>query len=141
MRCPSLFAAAAIGGLLNAPANACSFNAPPDYRISRANAETVVLGSVVKAAYTGAHKRDLRPWTGVVKAKRVLRGATDTQSFSIGRSGSTAACDDGIPPPAIGATWVLYIGKRHGKEVVLLAYPLSVASTADPSLTIGDEGN
>ena len=131
---PYLIAAALVVGLTSNSAEACVYNAPPSSRIARAGANTVVLVTVKQASYTGQRRPDYRPWKGTVQLKRVLRGATRTQRFSIERSGSSAACDDGIPPPAVGQIWVLYLGQREGSQVVLLSYPLAVARSADPNL-------
>ena len=127
-------AAIVVCGLVNLTVYACLYNAPPQTRIGETSAEAVVLASVLQASYTDQNKLDDRPWRGVVQVKRVLRGKTETRRFPIGRSGSSATCDDGIRPPAISAIWVLYLGKRNGNQVVLLSYPLSIARSADPSL-------
>lgn len=129
-----LIAAALVVGFASNSADACSYNAPPSIRIAQAGAKTVVLVTVAQASYTGQRKPDYRPWKGAAQLKRVLRGTTKTKRFSIERSGSSAACDDGIPPPAVGQTWVLYLGQRNGSQVVLLSYPIAVARSADPDL-------
>jgi hypothetical protein len=129
-----LIVASLVVGLTSHSADACSIYTAPDVRIARINAKTVVLVTVVQASYTGERTPDYRPWKGVAQLKRVLRGATSTRRFSIRRSGSTAACDDGISPPAVGETWILYLGQRDGSEVVLLSYPAAVARSADPDL-------
>ena len=131
-------AATLVCGLVNSTVYACIYNAPPQTRIGETSAEAVVLASVLEASYTD--KLDDRPWRGVVQVKLVLRGKTETRRFLIGRSGSSATCDDGIRPPAISAVWVLYLGKRNGNQVVLLSYPLSIARSADPSLILKRNG-
>lgn len=131
-------AATVVCVLVNSTVYACIYNAPPQTRIGETSAEAVVLASVLEASYTD--KLDDRPWRGVVQVKRVLRGKTETRRFLIGRSGSSATCDDGIRPPAISAVWVLYLGKRNGNQVVLLSYPLSIARSADPSLILKRNG-
>ncbi len=115
-------------------ANACIVNNPPAVRIDQSRADTVILATVLEASYTGERGPDYRPWRGHVQLKQVLRGSTSTRRFSIERSGSSAACDDGIAPPAIGDTWVLYLGRRNGKKAVLLSYPLEIVRAADPTL-------
>ena len=131
-------AATVVCVLVNSTVYAYIYNAPPQTRIGETSAEAVVLASVLEASYTD--KLDDRPWRGVVQVKRVLRGKTETRRFPIGRSGSSATCDDGIRPPAISAIWVLYLGKRNGNQVVLLSYPLSIARSADPSLILKRNG-
>ena len=133
-------AATVVCVLVNSTVYACIYNAPPQTRIGETSAEAVVLASVLEASYTDQNKLDDRPWRGVVQVKRVLRGKTETRRFPIGRSGSSATCDDGIRPPAISAIWVLYLGKRNGNQVVLLSYPLSIARSADPSLILKRNG-
>ena len=133
-------AATVVCGLVNSTVYACLYNAPPQTRIAETSVEAVVLASVLQASYTSQNKLDDRPWRGVVQVKRVLRGKTEMRRFPIGRSGSSATCDDGIRPPAIGAIWVLYLGKRNRNQVVLLSYPLSIARSADPSLILNRNG-
>lgn len=130
--------AAVVGGLATSPAHACRVNLDAAERINLAKAETVVLVSVLRAAYTGVRGPDWRPWNGTVRLERVLRGQTVAKRFPIGRSGSTAACDDGIPPPRAGDRWVLYLGTSNGEETVRLAYPLAVAHSADPNLPVSE---
>lgn len=140
MRGLHIVTAALMFGLTSMSAYACIINNPPGWRIARAGAKTVVLVKVLDASYTGPRKPHKQrklyngPWKGSVQLKRVLRGATKTKRFSIERSGDSAACDDGIPPPTVGQTWVLYLGPRDGVQAVLLSYPLNVARSADPTL-------
>lgn len=138
MRLLFLAVVATAVGLAASPAHACRVNLDPAQRIGRAKAETVVIASVLNAAYTGETGPDWRPWEGTVQVERVLRGQTGAARFSVSRSGSSAACDDGIPPPRPGDLWVLYLGTSNGRESVRLAYPLSIARAADPTLPIGD---
>jgi hypothetical protein len=141
MRAFHLLAVLAAIALATASAQACIFNAPPVERISRVRADAVVLGTVIEASYTDRTRHGSRPWSGTVQAKRVVRGKTKTARFTISRSGDSAACDDGIKAPASGELWVVYLRKEAGKETVVLAYPLSVARQADPSLAAVLEGN
>lgn len=115
-------------------AKACIFNAPAPDRINRVRADTVVLGVVTKASYGKRKRFDERPWNGTVQLKRVVRGNTKAGRFAIGRTGASSECDDGTKAPASGDLWVVYLRTEGGKDVVLLAYPLSVAHEADPSL-------
>jgi hypothetical protein len=125
-----------IVALASTSANACEVNRTPAERIGQSITGTVVLGSVIQASYTTRFRVGAaRPWAGIVQAKRVLRGQTRTVRFSIGRTGNAVACDDGMPPPKQGDLWVLYIWKENGKEIVGLSYPLSVARSADPSIS------
>ena len=133
-----LFLTAAVAGLAASPAHACRANLAPAQRISLAKAETVVLASVLSADYTGERGPDWRPWEGTVQVEQVLRGQTGAERFPVGRRGSSAACDDGIPPPRPGDLWVLYLGTFNGEESVLLAYPVSIARSADPTLRMSE---
>ena len=134
MKALHLLIALGVAVAATVPANACVVNNPPGVRIGQVRADTVILATVREATYTGQRKPDYRPWRGHVQLKKVLRGSTSTQRFSIARSGSSAACDDGITPPARGDIWVIYLGRRDGKQIVLLSYPLAIARAADPTL-------
>jgi hypothetical protein len=114
---------------------ACRWNEPIGNRIARSDPDTVILAEVKTAAY-GTPDNCGRPWTGYVALKRILRGNTVASEFTVGRSGCQPACDDGIPSPKPGDTWVVYL---KGNEQLLvygneLAYPLDIARTADPDL-------
>lgn len=95
----------------------------------------MAIARVLQAGYTGEAGPDWKPWTGTVRVERVVNGFTPLIGFTIGRSGSTAACDDGIGPPIPGDLWALYIGKRNGRTVLVNAYPLELAVGVDPKLS------
>jgi hypothetical protein len=131
-----LAATALIAALLGwEPTYACRANWPAEHRIRTLGSTIVVLAEVEQVAYFGARSADWHQWRGVAIAKRMLAGETSIQRFDIGRSGSTAACDDGIGPPRPGALWVLYLGEQDGKSAVMQAYPLPIARDADPNLS------
>ena len=122
--------------LSSSAAFACRRNMPIAERIAKSDAGTVVLAHVEQADYIAELQNDYHPWEGFVVVKHILKGRTDTKIFPIGRSGSSAACDDGIPAPKPGDAWVLYLKNdeqvaNYGYE---LAYPLDVARDADPDL-------
>ena len=116
-------------------ASACRINQPPESRIKR-TFDTVVIATVVRADYTGETGPDLHPWEGSAQVIRVVAGAADAPQYLFGRSGSTAACDDGLPPPQPGETWVLYLNKANDRSglTVNLSYPLSLVRDLDPRL-------
>lgn len=122
--------------LVSQASHACRANLSAASRIQLASASIVVLAEVEQAAYEGTRQDDWYPWKGRAVAKQVLRGETSVQHFEFGRTGSTAACDDGLSPPAPRAVWVLYLKEQDGKPQVLLAYPLAIARDADPTLSL-----
>lgn len=141
MRAFNVLCALAAITLATASAQACIFQEFPAQRISRVQADTVVLGTVIEASYRDQTRYGSRPWSGTVQVKLVIRGKTKTARFPISRSGDSAACDDGIKAPARGDLWVVYLRKEAGKETVALTYPVSVARQADPSLASILEGS
>ncbi len=120
--------------VLSAEVFACRYNAPASERIRRIPTNIIVLGEVENAAYEGERSHDWHPWRGVVAVKRVLVGQVEAQRFQIGRSGSTAACDDGIQPPKSGDFWIVYLADDNGVIRVAHSYPLSIALASDPRL-------
>lgn len=114
---------------------ACTFNAPAEHRVIlvRRSADAVVIGVVESARY-GRSGPDWKPWTGTVRVERVVRGQVQKRHYPINRSGSSSACDDGVPAPARGEKWVIYLGMDRGNETVLLSYPVNIARSVDPDL-------
>ena len=123
------------------PAFGCRINLPAETRIRTSNAETVVLASVLEAKYGEAAflTGERYPWIGSVQVEQTLRGQTKMLHFQIGRTGSSAACDDGIPRPEVGDLWILYLATYKGEELVVQAYPSAIAISADPTLQIGGD--
>lgn len=119
---------------------ACFYNAPISVRIARINADQIDLATVVQASYSSYwlyrywpfRMKDWNSWHGSVVVDRHLLGRTKVKQIRIGRTGSTAACDDGIAAPKKGDLWVIYT--RVGEPSVRLAYPLEVARKADAKL-------
>ena len=137
MRLSDIAAAATLATFVaTAPGLACRYNAPPAVRIDRGGFDAVVAGTVEQASYTGERRTDWRPWRGTVRVARVLRGSTAARRLRIGRTGSTAACDDGLAPPKPGETWILYLRHQNGSASVIHAYPTRIARTADPAVAI-----
>lgn len=139
MKAVAIAASVVLGMLAAPPARACRVNAPADERIARSGFDTVVLGTVEHADYTGERGSDWHPWKGTVRVERTLRGDTEARRLVIGRTGSTAACDDGVEPPKPGDAWIVYLRHENGAASVVLAYPFSIALSADPTLR-GDAG-
>jgi hypothetical protein len=120
-------------------AEACRRNMLIPERIARSGADTIVLAEVKGAAYLAGAAADTeyRAWEGSIFLKRILKGQTAVRNFRIGRSGSTAACDDGIPAPKLGDAWVVYFknGEQPSPEHGFWnSYPLEIARQADPRL-------
>jgi hypothetical protein len=135
MRVGNIAAAAALATSLAAsPALACRYNAPPAVRIARGGFDAVVAGTVEQASYIGERGPDWRPWRGTVRVTRLLRGSTGARRLPIGRTGSTAACDDGLAPPNRGETWILYLRHQNGSASIVHAFPVRIARSADPAL-------
>lgn len=116
-------------------ASACRVNQPPEARIAGAF-DAVVVARVTRAGYTAAAQRDWHPWQGEASVARVVKGAVGAPAYSFGRTGSTAACDDGQPPPAVGETWVLYLRKTPDGAGLQVkeSYPLAIVRDLDPRL-------
>jgi hypothetical protein len=97
-------------------AQACRYLAMPGERIDRAfrsdTIAAVVLARVERAAYTGERGHDWHPWSGSARFVRLLSGKTIARRFELYRSGSSAACDDGVPVPKSGDLWVIYVKKQ-----------------------------
>ena len=122
-----------------APALACRAIIPASSRIDYLHRERhlrgVLLVRVVEAGYTAPARLDYHPWTARSALVRVLSGPRRTGPLAFGRSGSSAACDDGLPPPRPGALWVLYLtGDGPGGPTVNISLPLDQARAADPRL-------
>ena len=101
----------------------------------------VVLAQVIEAGYTEKADKDWHPWAAKAMPLTDLSDvpvAVDTPAgdvdkakiYSFGRTGSTAACDDGIPSPSKDDIWILYM---NGDKVAN-AYPLEMAYRIDTRL-------
>lgn len=122
-----------------APASACRAIIPAatriDYLHRGGHVRGVLLVRVTEAGYTAPAQRDYHPWIARTAVVRVLMGPRRASAFSFGRSGSSAACDDGLPPPARGALWVLWLtGDGPGGPIINMSLPLDQAQQADPRI-------
>lgn len=117
-------------------ASAC--RGPIDYAhlIKNITSKSVLLVDVVHAAYdrSGYGSISNHPWSGVVAVNRVMAGQSPVHHYEISRTGSSAACDDGVSVPRPGDKWVVYLGKSDdGRIGVFLTLPLARALSFDPT--------
>lgn len=119
--------------LLSEAVLACRVNPSPAARVNR-DFDAIVVARVVSAGYTGETGPDWRPWTGTTEFRRSISGVPVPRVMKIGRSGSSAACDDGVLPPPPGEDWVLYLDRHNGKLRVVQSYPLTMALRFDRRL-------
>jgi hypothetical protein len=110
---------------------ACVYSAPPRIRVLD-DFDVIVVGTVTSGGYTGERRPDYHPWRAAAHLKLSLQGTPEASDFEFDRSGSTAACDDGQPPPVVGEDWVLYLKRNRGRLEVFESYPLSWAAANDP---------
>lgn len=121
------------------PALACRARVSAAWRIDYlhrgGHVRGVLLVRVTEAGYTAPAQYDYHPWEARSALVRVVHGPRRTGPLLFGRSGSSAACDDGLPPPRPGALWVLYLtGDGPGGPSVNISLPLDQARQADPRL-------
>ena len=122
-------------------ANACTMLRSIDARISDGY-EQADFTSVLVAKVTDAERAGQRGWKGTAIA---LGDLTDipihpdlddsqfpekNKSYTIGRTGESAACDDGVPKPKANDIWVMYMFN----DTVRQAYPMLTAYDNDPRL-------
>ena len=119
--------------LMSEAALACRVNRPPAARVNR-DFDAIVVAVVGSAGYTGEKGLDWHPWAGTTRFKRSIKGSPVPLTFEIGRTGSTAACDDGVDPPKAGEEWVIYLERRDGRLTVAQSYPLAMAIHFDARL-------
>jgi hypothetical protein len=126
------FAGAATVFLIGAtPAAACRMYREPSQRVS-GDFDAIALGVVTRAEPRPGAERP--GWTATVRVSRSIEGRTDATSYEIGRTGSSAACDDGQAIGKPGEVWVLYLSRHPqlGRMSVAHSYPLNVARLIDP---------
>lgn len=124
----------AVIGLLTAEAVlACRVYVHPADRVNR-EFDAIVVGEVRSATYTEAARPDWHPWEGAAEVRRSIVGTADRSILQFGRSGSTAACDDGMDPPQRGEEWVFYLRRIDGALRVSESYPLFFAMQFDARL-------
>jgi hypothetical protein len=121
------------------PSEACRVYRPPAQRVADGyktrTVSAVTLVKVLDANYTRLPISDAHPWSASAKIVQVLHGSYSRQMVHFERGWGSAACDDGLPPPAVGELWVVYFWKRaEGDQPVWVSYPAKVAFAADPSL-------
>jgi hypothetical protein len=134
---PTFLPLAALLAVLLAPSAswACRAFIPPSARVQR-SFEAIVVGRVETAAYTAAEAADWHPWSGVVSVEHAVLGINDAERYAISRTGSSAACDDGQPPPEKGERWVVYLSRNPntGALQAVQSYPLHLARQWDSRL-------
>ena len=114
------------------PAVACRYNAPAEERVRR-DYDAVVVATVTASTYGVWHRGAERPsWQATGRSERLVKGAAPSGDYAFGRSGASAACDDGQPAPRVGERWVLYLQAVEGRVHVTQSYPLTLAETIDP---------
>ena len=136
-RGPTALFALIIGfGVVASSAQACRVNQPPEARMSQTY-DAVVIGTVVSAQQRDADAPgESRAWEAVVEVASTIEGTADASSYQIGRTGDSAACDDGQPIARVGETWVLYL-RRHASNgmVAGYSYPYQQARELDRRLS------
>ncbi len=138
-------AALAISMAFGGTAQACAVLLPPEVLIDQGYENnrytSVILAQVIEAGYTEKASKDWHPWAAkatpltdlsdVPVAVDMPAGEVDkTRVYSFGRTGSTAACDDGLPSPSKGDIWILYMNN----DKIANAYPLEMAYRIDTRL-------
>lgn len=137
MPAASLFAASALALGLCGTAQACRINQPPELRVTHAYA-AVVLARIESAAHDDRFSGDRqRAWKATARRTGAIEGQPVTQEvFEIGRTGQSAACDDGQPIARVGETWALYLHRdSQGGFTASASYPLDLARRIDPRLS------
>lgn len=122
---------ALLGLLTPISAEACRVFIPPEARLIN-EFTAVAIGTVEAARYTSDPQPDWHSWEAMVRLSEIVEGAPAEPVYRIGRTGSSAACDDGQPLPRDGDTWVVYLrehpaGGLYARE----SYPLTLAREID----------
>lgn len=127
-----LLAVLGMGCLAPTAAEACRVNLPPHVRIAR-DFDGVVVGVVENPRLNNRASRERPGWDAVVRVTRVVEGQARLGRYRIGRTGDSAACDDGQPMPAAGELWVVYLRDLPGDRTdSAISYPLTFSRQADP---------
>lgn len=124
-----------------ASAQACRAYRSPAQRLSdgykNGAISAVALVTISRADYTQASNGDAHPWAASATVQRVVRGRYPERIVRFERGWGSSACDDGLPPPKKGESWVVYFWKRaEGDQLVWQTYPAEVVSAADPLLSL-----
>lgn len=113
-------------------AEACRVYQTPQTRVAHAY-DAIVLAKIESAQYVDGLGDRQRPWRAVARPTSAVEGHVKQSVFEIGRTGQSAACDDGQSIAEIGETWVLYLQRRaEGGYTASASYPLSFARGIDP---------
>ncbi len=117
-------------------AQACRVNQPPEMRIQWP-ADAIIIARIETAAYVDGPSPDVGiAWTATARRTAGIRGRVEQETFEIGRSGMSSACDDGQPIAKVGEFWALYLQRRpDGSFYASASYPLEWARTIDLRLT------
>ena len=127
-------------------AQACSFNKPIFMRIAdgykTGQYTSILVARITEAQSIGEKGNDWNAWKARAAPFSDLSNipvhpdvddnllARKGKSYGFSRTGSTAACDDGVGKPSTGDMWILYM---HNDQVAR-AYPMLVAYRNDPKL-------
>lgn len=97
--------------------------------------DAIVLVTVRSAAY-GEQLGERPSWKATGRLRQTVLGDPGSATFEFGRTGSSAACDDGLPIPALGEVWVLYMSRhpQSGTLFVNRSAPLRLIGPVDPRL-------
>ena len=127
---PTILALAVLGSATSV--EACRFNRPPHDRV-RGSFDAVVLGRVIRSNFVDGDLYEGRGWSATVTVTASVENRADAASYEIGRTGDSAACDDGQGIARLNETWVLYLWRNPttGQMLVSQSYPLTVARRID----------
>ncbi len=71
-------------------------------------------------------------WSATARRTAGIKGILGQSLFEIGRTGQSAACDDGQPIAKVGELWALYLQRRpDGSFFASESYPLDWARRVD----------
>ena len=123
-----------------ATASACRAYRPPQARVN-GSFDAVVFATITESAFVKGYTGEGPAWQASAKITHTFSGKPDVMTFTFGRTGSSAACDDGQPIALVGETWVLYLWKPENDTwMVADSYPLSLARKIDKRFTASPEG-
>ncbi|MEE9432941.1 MAG: hypothetical protein V3V15_01725 [Sphingorhabdus sp.] len=141
----TISAALVISAAFGGPAQACRLYSTPETvvadRYENNRYTSIILAQVIEAGYTEKARNDWHPWAAKampltdlsdvpIAVDTPTREVDKTRIYSFGRTGSTSACDDGVPSPSKDDIWILYMSG----DKVINAYPLEMAYRIDTRL-------
>ena len=137
MRLAGILAASLAMGLIAAPAHACMVSISPEQRIAQGYSQGyftgVALVRIQSARYVQAPHGDSHIWRASATVRRALRGKYPSRNVTIDGGRGSAACEVNYALPKAGDLWIVYYWtERDGTQAVHQAYPLRLASAADP---------